>query len=535
MYFFPVATCSSEERGDGFSASRALAPLEVVLRVAPIVAVPKDAYISLVCASCFQCSSLEVESSERCKKHDARHVNELDDERTTGAQMLLSKSVHQSLQQCEGCNAVSFCQRCLQSRWVQDKHAEECQALRELMCMRPAVNHDDSMNSASANGLNLQSLKTVKDSSSPSRGSKSSKARKIQHDNVEAVIAGDQSGGKDANASLEMLQNIEDQNLVTSRPPSNADDTTTLRLMLSLVFLQARVRAHYHDGSTARGTGNKLVDPTVTKPYAPEEQLGPSEVIQDGLQDVRELHGDYQQDLSEDVVQRFVSAAHLLKGILPAWCRCSIEQYITLFTKLWFNQHDIISTRKDSLIPGRSAVPRLKRQSQQTRHDQQASCRTASSKGPELKAVRNGNSNGSKLLGTPSMRLASSIAMKKDSSLQAGQDVRSDIDSTSSAKLLSSQSHNTKEGEGRNVIHTIGEGLFPSVARLNHSCRPNCRLKYDEWGCLVVYVREGIHVAKGEELFASYIDPVIPRETRRQHLFDRYGFWCKCSACMEGL
>jgi hypothetical protein len=60
-------------------------------------------------------------------------------------------------------------------------------------------------------------------------------------------------------------------------------------------------------------------------------------------------------------------------------------------------------------------------------------------------------------------------------------------------------------------------------------------LSYDEWGCLVVYIREGMTVAKGEELFASYLNPETPRESRRQHLLDRYGFWCKCSACMEGL
>eukprot|EP00955_Chlamydomonas_euryale_P082105 363670-Chlamydomonas_euryale.AAC.17 len=32
----------------------------------------------------------------------------------------------------------------------------------------------------------------------------------------------------------------------------------------------------------------------------------------------------------------------------------------------------------------------------------------------------------------------------------------------------------------------VGEGLFPSVARLNHSCEPNVTLAYDAYGCLEV-------------------------------------------------
>lgn len=32
---------------------------------------------------------------------------------------------------------------------------------------------------------------------------------------------------------------------------------------------------------------------------------------------------------------------------------------------------------------------------------------------------------------------------------------------------------------------TVGEGLFPSAARFNHSCEPSVGLYFDGWGCLV--------------------------------------------------
>ena len=39
------------------------------------------------------------------------------------------------------------------------------------------------------------------------------------------------------------------------------------------------------------------------------------------------------------------------------------------------------------------------------------------------------------------------------------------------------------------LVEAVGEGLYPSVARLNHSCAPNCALSIDAYGCCVVRVR----------------------------------------------
>ena len=35
----------------------------------------------------------------------------------------------------------------------------------------------------------------------------------------------------------------------------------------------------------------------------------------------------------------------------------------------------------------------------------------------------------------------------------------------------------------------------------------------------------------GEELTISYVDFDIPRDARREHLRDAYGFWCNCPKC----
>jgi hypothetical protein len=175
MYSFPVTSCTSDDKGEGFAASRDLGPLEIVLRVAPIVAVPKDEYISSVCACCFQ----DFFSDGATKLGPLRREKLDAEDRVTDvhAQKPHSDPAPQSLlQKCEGCSAVSFCPRCLQSPWVQSKHAEECQALRELLQLKPI--HEVGMTSADRS--KVQPSKRVKGNSSHGC-SRRSKSRKNDH------------------------------------------------------------------------------------------------------------------------------------------------------------------------------------------------------------------------------------------------------------------------------------------------------------------------------------------------------------------
>jgi hypothetical protein len=72
-------------------------------------------------------------------------------------------------------------------------------------------------------------------------------------------------------------------------------------------------------------------------------------------------------------------------------------------------------------------------------------------------------------------------------------------------------------------------GLFPKMARINHSCRPNSGNWWSEkQGHRVIYAAEDI--AKGGEITVSYI-PLLKKTEDRQTRLHQYGFTCDCSAC----
>ncbi|KAJ4317628.1 SET domain-containing protein 5 [Neodidymelliopsis sp. IMI 364377] len=72
-------------------------------------------------------------------------------------------------------------------------------------------------------------------------------------------------------------------------------------------------------------------------------------------------------------------------------------------------------------------------------------------------------------------------------------------------------------------------GLFPKIARINHSCRPNTSYYWSKkLNRRIVYASRKIR--KGEEFFVSYIGLLSTHEERQKRL-DRYGFNCTCEAC----
>jgi hypothetical protein len=72
-------------------------------------------------------------------------------------------------------------------------------------------------------------------------------------------------------------------------------------------------------------------------------------------------------------------------------------------------------------------------------------------------------------------------------------------------------------------------GLFPKIARINHSCRPNTSYYWNaKLNKRIVYATRKIK--KGEELFDSYISLLLTHEERQKRL-DPYGFTCSCEAC----
>eukprot|EP00026_Physarum_polycephalum_P006391 Phypoly_transcript_06433.p1 GENE.Phypoly_transcript_06433~~Phypoly_transcript_06433.p1 ORF type:complete len:455 (+),score=67.98 Phypoly_transcript_06433:59-1366(+) len=73
-----------------------------------------------------------------------------------------------------------------------------------------------------------------------------------------------------------------------------------------------------------------------------------------------------------------------------------------------------------------------------------------------------------------------------------------------------------------------GLGVFPTSAMSNHSCDPNCIVKYGSDNSLLFVSKRKI--LKGEELTHSYIDDDLNLSARRKNLRE-YGFWCDCPKC----
>jgi len=74
-----------------------------------------------------------------------------------------------------------------------------------------------------------------------------------------------------------------------------------------------------------------------------------------------------------------------------------------------------------------------------------------------------------------------------------------------------------------------GFGLFPKIARINHSCRPNAAYYWHEaLGKRIIYATHSI--AEGEEITVSYIPLTLP-QSERQNRLNRYGFKCTCPVC----
>ena len=73
-------------------------------------------------------------------------------------------------------------------------------------------------------------------------------------------------------------------------------------------------------------------------------------------------------------------------------------------------------------------------------------------------------------------------------------------------------------------------GLFPTIARINHSCLPNVK---HSWNSLEkvekIYALKDIEA--GEEILTSYLNVYTTRSDRLRALKDKFNFECKCPAC----
>ena len=82
-----------------------------------------------------------------------------------------------------------------------------------------------------------------------------------------------------------------------------------------------------------------------------------------------------------------------------------------------------------------------------------------------------------------------------------------------------------------------GTAFYSKICKINHSCLPNCIVRYasDPYsGALVAQLCALMDLEPGQELLQSYVDSAMAPARRQQALAD-YGFECRCSKCEEGV
>ena len=86
-----------------------------------------------------------------------------------------------------------------------------------------------------------------------------------------------------------------------------------------------------------------------------------------------------------------------------------------------------------------------------------------------------------------------------------------------------------------NAYHSNDEGsrgLYPTISRFNHSCKPNIGYGFNGWEMRLYTTRD---VQKGEELCTCYSDMVYfhNRLERGEFLKSKFNFDCFCSGCND--
>jgi hypothetical protein len=82
---------------------------------------------------------------------------------------------------------------------------------------------------------------------------------------------------------------------------------------------------------------------------------------------------------------------------------------------------------------------------------------------------------------------------------------------------------------------TAHGGIYTLHSHLNHSCQPNAAVRHLEQRIALsrITVIARCPVEVGEELFVTYVDPVLGVKERRQEL-RQWGFGdCDCARCMK--
>lgn len=113
------------------------------------------------------------------------------------------------------------------------------------------------------------------------------------------------------------------------------------------------------------------------------------------------------------------------------------------------------------------------------------------------------------------------------------------LNSTLREEYLACHEHRPTDSSGSRELHifisnayTMPDGrvgIFPRIAKINHSCRPNTVNTFSaSRGARVIWA--GRDIEAGEEISVTYV-PLTETTAGRQARLAQYGFRCTCEAC----
>mmetsp|Transcript_72868 Transcript_72868/g.191028 ORF Transcript_72868/g.191028 Transcript_72868/m.191028 type:complete len:299 (+) Transcript_72868:1-897(+) len=126
-------------------------------------------------------------------------------------------------------------------------------------------------------------------------------------------------------------------------------------------------------------------------------------------------------------------------------------------------------------------------------------------------------------------------AVGEDDAAMAGDDAEGHNPAVASAAMLKARA----EVEQMSIEQLLeapwptlhGTALFGSVARMNHSCEPNCKIDFPYNSARLASFALA-PVGPNDELCISYIKSDVDVKARRRNLLE-YGFVCSCPRCLR--
>ena len=79
----------------------------------------------------------------------------------------------------------------------------------------------------------------------------------------------------------------------------------------------------------------------------------------------------------------------------------------------------------------------------------------------------------------------------------------------------------------------VGTALYVGPSIMNHSCKPNACVRFENQKNIVVRALEDMESRDFSQIFISYIDVMETTNRRQSHLLKNYYFLCQCPRCLN--